>query len=429
VELPAIDQPILLGDLIGVEDLLAITREFSEVHGTGVAVVDRHGQVAAGAGAAFDLGWLRRAASGGAVAGVPVPLRSPASQNFLIGGLDKDGERLGWVAVGPLDASADLAAAARLCAHVGAVLLPLLHASLERRLSATIHVSAMEESYRTLEGKNQQLQAAFLRLQEADRIKTNFLATMSHELRTPLTSIIGYSEMLLEGLAGQLGAEQREYVETVLGKADQLLQLITGILDVSLLESGSLRIERHPVELADVLDSVVASFVTQAGKRRIVIDAPRPEVPRALGDVRKIRQVLWNLVANAVKFTRDGGAIGVEAEVGPLSPIDEVGRFGAPLVSADQKRDRYGVRVRVRDTGIGISPEMQHHIFEPFFQVDSSSTREYGGTGLGLTLAKRYIEAHGGTIWVDSTPGAGSTFTFSLPAVAEELASYLARSP
>ncbi|HTM19158.1 MAG TPA: HAMP domain-containing sensor histidine kinase, partial [Kofleriaceae bacterium] len=398
-------------------------------HGTGVAIVDRQGQVAAGAGAPFDLGWLRRAATGAATTDGEVAVRSPAAQDFLVGGLDKDGERLGWVAVGPIGTGVDSAAAARLVRHVGSVLLPVLHASLERRLSATIHVSAMEESYRTLEGKNQQLQAAFLRLQEADRIKTNFLATMSHELRTPLTSIIGYSEMLLEGLAGQLGAEQREYVETVLGKADQLLQLITGILDVSLLESGSLRIERHPVELADVLDSVVASFVTQAGKRRIVIDAPRPAVPRALGDVRKIRQVLWNLVANAVKFTRDGGAIGVEAEVGLLSPADEVGRFGAPLVEPGEKLGRYGVRVRVRDTGIGISPEMQHHIFEPFFQVDSSSTREYGGTGLGLTLAKRYVEAHGGTIWVDSTPGAGSTFTFSLPAVTEELAGFLAERP
>jgi len=423
VDLPAIDRPIALADLIGVEDLLAITREFSEIHATGIAVVDRAGELAAGAGAAFDLGWLRRAA---AAVDDQATLRSPAGQEFRVVGLDKDGERLGWVAVGPIAADG-AEAAGRLGRHVGAVLLPLLHASQERRLSAAIHVAAMEESYATLESRNQQLHAAFLRLQEADRIKTNFLATMSHELRTPLTSIIGYSEMLLEGLAGPLVAEQREYVETVLGKADQLLQLITGILDVSLLESGNLRIERQPIDVAELLDSVVSGFVPQAGKRRIVIEAPVPDVPHVVGDARKIRQVVWNLVANAVKFTREGGSIGVEAEIGPLSPADEVGRFGAPLQPGEML-GRYGVRVRVRDTGIGISPEMQQHIFEPFFQVDSSSTREYGGTGLGLTLAKRYVEAHGGSIWVSSQPGEGSTFVFSLPAVTDELAGYMERA-
>ena len=290
-------------------------------------------------------------------------------------------------------------------------------------LASNMHLATVRENFRELQEKNVKLQEAYERLKELDRLKSNFLATVSHELRTPLTSVIGYSEMLLEGLAGPLNDEQKEYVATVLSKADQLLQLITGILDASLMESGSLRLESKPLVLGEVIDSVASTFYPQAQKRSIAIHVVPVALPRVMGDGRKIQQVLWNLVANAIKFTPDGGEVSIECGVGPMSPNDESGRFGTPGV--DSRIGAWGLRVAIRDSGIGISPEKQAHIFEPFFQVDSSSTREYGGTGLGLTLAKSYVEAHGGHIWVDSEFGAGSVFQLSLPAVTDELEAYL----
>ncbi|HUH01833.1 MAG TPA: HAMP domain-containing sensor histidine kinase, partial [Kofleriaceae bacterium] len=263
-------------------------------------------------------------------------------------------------------------------------------------------------------------------LQEADRLKSNFLATVSHELRTPLTSVIGYSEMLLEGLAGTLNAEQGDYVQTVLSKADQLLQLITGILDASLLENGQLDLARRIIVVRELLDAVAATYAPQAQQRNVEIALEVPAVPPLYGDERKIRQVLGNLLANAIKFTDGGGRVRVSVAVGPLSPRNDAGRFGSPAARASSQT--WGVRISVADDGIGIPPEKLRHIFEPFFQVDSSSTREYGGTGLGLTLAKRYVEAHGGEIWVDSRLGHGSTFTVSFPAAPDELEAYLART-
>lgn len=153
-------------------------------------------------------------------------------------------------------------------------------------------------------------------------------------------------------------------------------------------------------------------------------------MPRVMADSRRIRQVLMHLIANAIKFTPRGGDVVVAAEIGPLSPSDHHGAPVAPppSMSPQDLARRYGVRVSVRDTGIGISAVAQARIFEPFFQADQSSTREYGGTGLGLSLAKSFVEAHGGSIWVESEPGNGSTFTLSLPSVADELHAHLTRA-
>lgn len=184
-----------------------------------------------------------------------------------------------------------------------------------------------------------------------------------------------------------------------------------------------MRVAREPVSLPDIIAAVVANLAPQAEQRGIAISTPENDVPRVLGDSSKVRQILWNLVANAVKFTGDDGAVSVDWRVGPLSPDDDVGRFGNPAHGG--ATTTLGVRISVRDSGIGIPPEKRDNIFEPFFQVDSSSTREYGGTGLGLTLAKRYTEAHGGSIWVESELGVGSVFSVSLPVVAEDLAAHL----
>src|SRR5262245_42624779 len=303
------------------------------------------------------------------------------------------GDPVGAVVAGPgTDAAVELAAIAlESAAH---------HAYARSMVSAT-HQAAMEVSFAELSLRNQRLERAVQRMQEVDRLKTNFLATMSHELRTPLTSVIGYAEMLLEGLAGNLSIEQREYVQTILAKADQLLQLISAVLEVSSLESGTLTLEAGSVDLAELTRSVIDSFAVLAHRRGVTIDVETgPRV--VVGDRRKIRQIVQSLVSNAVKFTGERGKVEIAFRAGPLRPTEAFSRPGIHLV--------------VHDSGIGISPDSAAHIFEPFFQVDSSSTREYGGTGLGLTLAKAYVEAHGGRIWVESEPGCGATFVATLPA-------------
>jgi signal transduction histidine kinase len=281
----------------------------------------------------------------------------------------------------------------------------LVHHAHARELAGATHEAAMHVTFAELTEQNARLQRAVARLEELDRMKSNFLATMSHELRTPLTSVIGYAEMMAEGLAGPISCDQKSYLTTILGKADQLLGLITAVLDVSSLESGQLVLERAALSLADLVASELATFEPQAGRRGIALQLDACLDAVVVGDRRKIRQVVSSLVSNAVKFTPDRGKVGIAVRRGPLI-AHEPGGDGAPAI-----------QLVVSDSGIGISRDQVAKIFEPFFQVDSSSTRAFGGTGLGLTLAKAYVEAHGGRIWVDTTPGQGSTFTATFPAI------------
>ena len=372
-----LDEPVELARLLPADQLGELAHGFATAHGAGVAIVAADGQVLAASGEPAD----------------GAPSAPIAYHGDVIGAVVVDGP--GALAV------------ARHAAHVLGLLVHHAHA---RRLAGVVHEAAIASSVAELTAKNKSLETAVDRLRNADRVKSNFLATMSHELRTPLTSVIGYSEMLLEGLAGPLAPEQREYVNTILGKADQLLQLITSVLDMSRAEGAAASIDVAPVPMAELVDSVVASFAPQAAKRGVRL-VQEVAMVRALGDRRQIRQVVWNLVSNAVKFTADGSDVVVAVHVGPLVPVG----------SGTRPDLRIGIHVEVRDQGIGISRDQLAHIFEPFFQVDSSSTRAYGGTGLGLALAKAYVEAHGGRIWVDSTPGKGSTFVASFPAVAADL--------
>ncbi|HUS29946.1 MAG TPA: HAMP domain-containing sensor histidine kinase [Kofleriaceae bacterium] len=279
----------------------------------------------------------------------------------------------------------------------------LVHHANARELAATMHEEAMRLTFAELTEHNQRLQKAVARLEELDRLKSNFLATMSHELRTPLTSVIGYAEMMAEGLAGPITGDQRDYLTTILSKADQLLGMITSVLDVAALETGPLALERSRLSLADIVASEVATYSSQAGKRGIAIQLEARGDSIVVGDRKKIRQVVSSLISNAVKFTPDRGRVGVAIRPGPLSPHEQ------------PDGDARAIQLVVSDSGIGISREQVNKIFEPFFQVDSSSTRAFGGTGLGLTLAKAYVEAHGGRIWVDTTPGQGSTFVATFP--------------
>jgi signal transduction histidine kinase len=332
----------------------------------------------------------------------PTVTRTPEGR-FATVGLYNEGEVLGRIVLGPIGNEIDDAAAAGLAVHLRRVADAFCVDGMKRALSARIHMATLEEANRELTEKNRKLGELVDKLQEADRVKSNFLATVSHELRTPLTSVIGYSEMLLEGIAGALNEEQRDYVRTVMEKGDQLLQLITGILDISRMEAGEMKVRRQPFPLEEVIKIAVSTVTPNARRKRVTLDLDVPgELPRALGDRDKTRQVLLNLLGNAVKFTPEGGTVRLEVRNGA------VGRTAPP-------GGALGLRVAVADNGIGIPPEHFSRVFDPFFQVDNSSTREYGGTGLGLSIVKRFVEAQGGQVWLDSEVARGTTFTFTIP--------------
>jgi len=240
--------------------------------------------------------------------------------------------------------------------------------------------------FREIAEKSRQLEAA-------SRHKSEFLANMSHELRTPLNAIIGFSEVLLERMFGEVNAKQIEYLGDILSSGQHLLSLINEILDLSKVEAGRMELELTTFDLPQTLETALTLVRERATKHGITLDLKVDErLGNFVGDERKIRQVLLNLLSNAVKFTPEGGRVNVAA-----APAD-----GA-------------VRIAVSDSGIGIAPEDQGAIFEEFRQVGGASAQKQEGTGLGLTLAKKFVELHGGQIWVESELGKGSTFTFTLP--------------
>jgi signal transduction histidine kinase len=241
--------------------------------------------------------------------------------------------------------------------------------------------------FREIEEKSRQIEAA-------NRHKSEFLANMSHELRTPLNAIIGFSEVLQERMFGELNEKQAEYTDDILSSGRHLLSLINEILDLSKVEAGRMELELATFDLPLAIDNARTFVRERAAKHGIHVDVTVDErLGDFTGDERKIKQILLNLLSNAVKFTLEGGRIGIKAR-----QVDG------------------SVEISVSDTGIGISPEDQAKIFEEFRQVGGDYAHKREGTGLGLTLAKKFVELHGGRIWVTSEVGKGSTFTFSLPA-------------
>jgi signal transduction histidine kinase len=230
-------------------------------------------------------------------------------------------------------------------------------------------------------------------LEAASRRKSEFLANMSHELRTPLNAVIGFSEVLLQRMFGELNEKQDEYLKDIYGSGQHLLSLINDILDLSKIEAGRMELSPAPFHLPSALDSAVTLVKERAARHGINLDVDfDPQLGEIVGDERKVKQVVLNLLSNAVKFTPDGGRISLRAT-----------------------RKDGAVEIAVTDTGVGIAPEDQAAIFEEFRQVGHDERRKQEGTGLGLTLAKKFVELHGGRIWVESEPDQGSTFTFTLP--------------
>jgi signal transduction histidine kinase len=240
---------------------------------------------------------------------------------------------------------------------------------------------------------NDELGRLYHQLEAANRHKSEFLANMSHELRTPLNAIIGFSEVLLERMFGDVNPKQAEYLDDILASGRHLLSLINDILDLSKIEAGRLELDLAPFDLPLTLENALTLVRERATRHGITLDLGVDDrLGPSVGDERKVKQIVLNLLSNAVKFTPAGGRVGLRATLAD----------GA-------------VEVSVSDTGIGIAPEDQEAIFEEFRQVGASSSSKHEGTGLGLTLARRLVELHGGRIWLQSEVGKGSTFTFTLP--------------
>ncbi len=268
-----------------------------------------------------------------------------------------------------------------------------------------------------LKGFEQTRQLKNLELEEASRMKSEFLANMSHELRTPLNAIIGFSEVLNDGLVGEIPDNQRQFIGDIFSSGTHLLSLINDILDLSKVEAGKMELDLEPLDLSSLLRNSLSIIREKAAARDIRL---RLELPDNLGtthaDARKVKQIVYNLLSNAVKFSAAGGEVRVSASrvaralAGEPSGSRESRRF--PL-AASEFTDF--LQISVSDGGIGIAPEGFDQLFKPFSQIDAGLARKFEGTGLGLVMVKLLVELHGGTLSVESAVGQGSSFTVWLP--------------
>lgn len=458
-DLTLLDQQVTLAEILDPDSLQRVCMTFARQFGTGLAVVDSKGQVLVDIPAQYKL--CRRIGAhpvGPQICGkfdamiqsaeadtsnAAVADSCPCGLRYEMLAIRHQGVVLGRLVFGPyrsegLDRTADElerslksddpAADAKLLEEVnadlqkmpvvsreralqavgsiGEVLGVIVQTSYARHLTSQIHIAAIQEAYNELTEKNRRLADSVEKLKDLDKLKSNFLATVSHELRTPLTSVIGYSEMLLEGLAGALSSEQRDYVQIIMEKGDQLLQIITEVLDISKIEAGNIQLSCEWVQLPVLIQQISDSMMPHARSKEIALRYTVPSsLPPVWADRAKTRQAILNLVANAIKFTPRSGTVELLAEPGQM---EVAGQSAIAL-------KRPAVVIRVVDNGIGIPEESRDKIFEAFYQVDSSSTREYGGTGLGLSIVKNFVEAHGGEVWVEPGETVGSVFVVRLP--------------
>jgi signal transduction histidine kinase len=280
-----------------------------------------------------------------------------------------------------------------------------LHARLDVRTGDELEALAdafnqmaaqLQASYADLEDKvaarTRELERANQHLETANQHKSQFLANMSHELRTPLHAILGYTQLILDRIYGDIPPRIDEKLHRVYQSGQHLLQLINAVLDLSRIESGRLVLSLSEYAMPDIVSTVTTTVEPLAAAKQLTLTVTMPpDLPRGLGDAPRLTQVLFNLVGNAITFT-------------------EAGEVGITVSAADDT-----FTLAVRDTGPGIAPTDQARIFEAFQQVDNSSTRTHNGTGLGLAIAKQIIEMHGGRIGVQSYPGQGATFWCTIP--------------
>jgi two-component system, NarL family, sensor histidine kinase BarA len=463
------DAPVVLEDVVDRDALEDLCKSVHALFGIGIRVYSSQGALLANV--ANELGVCRyinevagsRLACGSTVTaaknvdpGNTGEITHPCFTGlaYRIVSLEHEGRRVGRIVLGPYapaglreppaalaatDARLDVQRAhtlvdevprvkpealARIATHVKQTLELIIFASHKAWVTSKLHLYSVRESYRELEEKTSRLEQTLARLKEVDRLKSNFLATMSHELRTPLTSIIGYSEMLAEGIAGPLAPEQSEYVRTIHAKGEQLLRLIMGLLDLSKLESGTMSLRKGATQMTPILHEVITTLAPVARKKDVELALDCDETPCEIaGDPERLRQVFINLVDNAVKFTAAKGRVTVRSHVTESSFGEE--EAGAVLLAPLLKH----VEISVSDTGIGIPAGERLKVFDAFYQVDSSSTREYGGTGLGLSIVKRIVDAHGGSVRVEANVPQGTTFVVTLPSAQARKAALPSRVP
>ena len=269
---------------------------------------------------------------------------------------------------------------------------PLPYKERTVRVTAVRDLSTYKRTEAALRASQAELREKNAALEHASRLKSEFLATMSHELRTPLTAILGFSQLLGDELFGPLNAKQREQLGSIHDSGTHLLSLISDILDLSKIEANRVSLVRQLTDMKPLLQESLSVVRGGAEAKNIELQTRISTLEPLSCDPRRVKQILYNYLGNAVKFTPLGGRVELRAQ--------EVSGW---------------LRVEVVDNGVGVAAEDLPKLFQPFSQVDSSLTRNYGGTGLGLALSKRLVELHGGEVWVESELGQGSRFGFSLP--------------
>ena len=306
--------------------------------------------------------------------------------------------------------------AQEISAHLKGVLDLLVFSGHRALLASTMQIASVRENYRELAEANEALKTSYDELKQLDQLKSTFLATVSHELRSPLTSIVGYTEMLESGTAGALSDGQAEFLGTIRSKADQLLGLISSLLDLGRLEAKNLDLNYEAVDPRALLSDLVSTIVPAANRRNVSLDIQvDDETPKIWGDQVRLSQILLNLADNAVKFSDEGGEVVVRAEPGKLDAAGSSG-LGVALFAAS----RPAVVLTVEDSGMGISGENLSKVFDAFYQIDAGTTRLRGGAGLGLSIVKQLVDGHEGEIQVTSTLGEGTIFIVTLPAADED---------
>jgi two-component system sensor histidine kinase BarA len=448
---------VSLEDLIDRDALGEIVKSFYDLFGVPLRIFSEEGKLLGDAAYQSPLYTFLNSAKGGraALSDVAGKVKNlllgddgmasfpcATGERYRVAAIQYDGKRIGRMILGPfvvtaddeppaallvLDAALDPArlrelyrgmpraeddSVVKLVRHLQRTLDLLLFSGHRALLTSNMHLASVRESFRELEDKNEKLQTAFDRLKELDRLKSNFLATVSHELRTPLTSIIGYSEMLVEGLAGEMSTEQHEFVQTIRDKGEQLLQLIKGLLDLSKLESGTMSLRKSQTDILSVLRDVSQTMNPSARKKdvEIVVDVEKG-LPLIWADAERLRQVFLNLTENAIKFTPPSGRVTLSARITAIDASRPEDAGGVVILSAR----RTAIEFRVADTGIGIPETERGRVFDAFYQVDSSSTREAGGTGLGLSIVRRLIDGHDGSVRITDNLPKGTVFVVTIP--------------
>lgn len=298
---------------------------------------------------------------------------------------------------------------------IATALSEILHFAYATWVTSQLHLQTSASAWRALSQQNAELQRAVEQMRQLDELKSNFLATVSHELRTPLTSVIGFSEMLVEGVAGDLNPEQADYVRTILSRGEELLGLITHVLEMSQLEAGAVRLQLEAMAVGDLVDGAADAVRLVADQAEVVIVRDIGPLPPILVDREKMHRVLVNLLGNAIKFSPRGSQVTVRAVAAPIRrPFVEETLFGEEASDA--------VRITVSDHGIGIASDQLVRIFEPFYQADSGPTRRHGGAGLGLSIVRNILRAHGGEAWAESTLGSGTDMHVTVPTASAQAA-------